>query len=325
MKALITGGRGFVGSHLVEHILKNTDWDVVVFDKLGYASTRIEDIDVWDANRDRVTFYAIDLTLPVPMTIAWEVEHVGVVFHLAAESHVDRSIENPVPFVKNNVLATAHMLEYARHIECDLFVNFSTDEVYGPAPAGRTFAEFEWHRPSNPYAASKSAQEALGIAWSNTYGVPVITTHTMNIFGERQHPEKFVPMVVGRVLRGETVTIHGDADGNSGSRMYLHARNLSDALLHVAKQPLERYDEWNIAGLREVSNLEMAKRIADVIGKPLHYEMVDFHSSRPGHDLRYALDSSKLLETGYRYPVDFDESLERTVRWMIDRHEWLGR
>ena len=328
-RVLVTGARGFVGSHVVEHILKNTDWDVVIFDKLGYASLtedRLTDIEIWEANKHRVNFYAIKLTLPVPDTIDREIGEIDYILHLAADSHVDHSIEDPRTFILNNVACTIGILEYARnHPELKMFINFSTDEVYGPAPEGYSFKEFEWHRPSNPYAASKSAQEAIGISYSNTFKVPVITTHTMNIIGERQHPEKYVPMVIRKVLNGETVTIHSNADKTkAGSRFYIHARNLADALLHIISLGYNGYDEWNIAGLQEIDNLEMAQRIANIIGKELKYEMVNFHSSRPGHDLRYALDSSKLIDSGYMYPKDFDYTLEHTVRWTVEnKDKWL--
>lgn len=329
MKAVITGGRGFVGSHLVEHLLKNTDWDLILFDKMGYASLtkdRIKDMDTWTKYKDRVTMYEIDLNLPVPFGVAAEIGFVDYIIHLAADSHVDNSIEDPVPFIVNNVKATLNILEYARaQKDLKMFVNFSTDEVYGPAPEGHDFKEFEYHNPSNPYSASKSAQEAIGIAYSNTYKVPVITTHTMNIIGERQHPEKFVPMVIRKVLNGETVTIHANQDKTkAGTRHYLHARNLSDALLHVISMGYNGYDEWNIAGLEELDNLTLALLIAEYVGKPLSYELVDFHSARPGHDLRYALDSTKLIESGYSYPKDFKESLEKTINWYLEnKEEWL--
>jgi dTDP-glucose 4,6-dehydratase len=327
-RAVVTGGRGFVGSHLVEHLLKNTDWDIVIFDKLGYASLtqdRLSDIEIWESNKDRVSFYSLDLTLPIPVAVDAEVGEVDFILHLAAESHVDRSISDPAWFIRNNVDATTHILDYARrHPELRLFVNFSTDEVYGPAPDGYAFREFEWHRPSNPYAASKSAQEAIGIAYSNTYKVPVITTHTMNIIGERQHFEKFVPKCIRYILDGKQIPIHGTADGESGSRMYLHARNLADALLHIINLGYAGYDEWNIAGVEEISNLDLACKIAAILDKGFKYQIVDFHSERPGHDLRYALDSSKLLNSGYEYPVDFDDSLIKTVLWTVEHQGvWL--
>jgi dTDP-glucose 4,6-dehydratase len=215
-----------------------------------------------------------------------------------------------------------------------MFVNFSTDEVYGPAPEGKSFTEFEYHNPSNPYSASKSAQEAIGIAYSNTYKVPVVTTHTMNIIGERQHPEKFVPMVIRSIVTGDTVQIHADATCTiPGSRFYLHARNLADALLHIINQGYHGYDEWNIAGLEEMDNRALAQHIQryvnewqeehGIVQSELLYELTSFHAERPGHDLRYALDSSKLLKSGYIYPQSFEKSLENTVKWSLNNPKWL--
>lgn len=328
MKVVITGGNGFVGSHVIEHLFKNTDWEIVVFDKMSEVSistSRLLDIDDWADFKDRIRFYAIDLNLPIPKKIDEEIGEIDYILHIASESHVDRSISDPVPFVLNNVSAALHILEYARkHKELKMFVNFSTDEVYGPAPVGKDFKEFEYHYPTNPYAASKSAQEKIGISYSNTYGVPLINTHTMNIFGERQHPEKFIPLVIKKVLAGEEVTIHANKEKTqAGSRFYLHARNLADALLHILNLGYKGYDEWNIAGLKEIDNLSLAQMISEYVGKPLRYKMVDFHSSRPGHDLRYAIDSSKLIASGYKFPKDLEESLKKTVEWYLERPDWL--
>ena len=185
------------------------------------------------------------------------------------------------------------------------------------------------HLPSNPYSASKAAQEDIAFAYWRTYGVPVVVTNTMNIIGELQDTEKFVPMVIKKVLNGEKVSIHGSLDGDIGSRFYLHARNQADGLLHVLNQPVPMYGEalmpekYNISGEREVNNLEMAQMIADFVGKPLNYEIVDFHTSRPGHDLRYALDSTKIASTGWISPLPLEESLRKTVEWTIAHPEWL--
>lgn len=328
-KVVITGGQGFVGHHLVEHLLKNTDWQLILFDKLSYASIpkdKLADMDTWALYKHRVKFYAVDLNQPVSEGVDKEIGEIDYILHLAAESHVDRSITDPVPFILNNVKATLNILEYARkHPELKMFVNFSTDEVYGPAPEGHDFKEFEYHHPSNPYSASKSAQEAIGIAYSNTYKVPVVTTHTMNIIGERQNAEKFVPLVIKKVLSGETVTIHGDkTKTKSGTRFYIHARNVANALLNIVSRGYEGYDEWNIVGEQELSNLELAQLIADHIGKELKYEIVDFHSSRPGHDLRYALDGTKYRETFGEHPKSLIDSLNKTIDWTIERKEdWL--
>lgn len=329
MKAIITGGQGFIGAHTVEHLLKNTDWDLILFDKLSYASIskdRLMDMDTWEKYKHRVKVYNVDLNMPITGGVDREVGEIDHIIHLAAESHVDRSISDPVPFILNNVTATCNILEYARkHPELKMFINFSTDEVYGPAPEGHDFKEFEYHHPSNPYSASKSAQEAIGIAYSNTYKIPVVTTHTMNVVGERQHPEKFVPLVISKVLSGETVTIHGDkTKTKSGTRFYIHARNVANALLNIINAGYKGYDEWNIVGEKELSNLELAQLIAEHLGKELNYEIVDFHSSRPGHDLRYALDGTKYREAFGEHAKSLIDSLHKTIDWTVDRkEEWL--
>jgi dTDP-glucose 4,6-dehydratase len=324
-KILVTGGCGFFGHHFIEHIFKNTDWQIVIFDKLSYASNgydRLRDIEVYDDKRVRI--FSVDLTLPISEGIVKEVGNIDYIYHIAANSHVDNSIASPTAFVTENVKSTLNILEYARIVKPELFINFSTDEVYGPAPKGKFFKEFEYHYPSNPYAASKSAQEAIGIAYSNTYKIPVITTHTMNLLGERQDPEKFVPLIIKKILNNDTIFIHSNSDRTkAGSRCYIHCRNVAAALLHLTLRGYHGYDEWNIAGEQEIDNLDLAQRIASIIGKPLKYEMVDFHSSRPGHDLRYALDSSKLFESGFSYPKNFNESFEKMIKWILSRPEWL--
>ena len=326
-RILITGGCGFVGHHVVEHFLKNTEWDIVIFDRLSYSSSgydRLRDVDAFD--NDRVSIFPVDLCLGISEGVEKEAGHIDYILHIAAESHVDNSIIAPVNFILNNVKSTLTMLEYARKLHPELFINFSTDEVYGPAPQGKSFKEYEYHAPSNPYAASKSAQEAIGIAYANTYKVPVITTHTMNVFGERQHSEKFIPLVIQKVLSGETIFIHSNKEKTkAGSRYYIHARNVAAALLHIIKKGYHGYEEWNIAGEQEIDNLALAQTIADIMKLPLCYELVDFHSSRPGHDLRYALDSTKLFNSGFHYPKGFFESFKKTVLWTLKNQQWLGQ
>lgn len=323
---LISGGCGFFGHHLVEHLIKNTDWNITIFDKLSYATSgfdKLRDINVFDDKRIKI--FAVDLTLPISEGVLKETGPIDYIFHVAANSHVDNSITNPVPFVIENVKITLNMLEFARIVQPKLFINFSTDEVYGPALDGIFFKEFDFHYPSNPYAASKSAQESIGISYSNTYKVPVINTHTMNLLGERQDPEKFVPLIMKKIIKNEILYIHSNKDKTkAGSRCYIHCRNVAAALLHITNLGYKGYDEWNIAGEQEIDNLDLAQRIARIMDKPLIYEMVDFHSSRPGHDLRYALDSSKLLKSGFSYPKNLDESLKNLVEWTLKNPKWLG-
>jgi dTDP-glucose 4,6-dehydratase len=326
MQILITGGCGFVGHHVVEHFLKHTDWQIVIFDKLTYASQgldRVRDIRAYDD--DRVTFYSIDFSQPVSHGVRRECKNVNYVLHLGAESHVDNSIEDPVAFVRANVLGTAHMLDFAR--ECsklNAFCYFSTDEVFGPAPVGVAYDEWARYNSTNPYSATKAGGEELTLAYMNTYELPGFITHTMNVLGERQHPEKFLPKTVKYVLEGRKLPIHSSPEGTPGSRFYIHARNVA-AGLHWLLDRFEQRDKYNIVGERELDNLTLAQMIAKVLGKPLEYRLVDFHSSRPGHDLRYALDGSKMATLGWRIPVPIEASIEKTVRWTLTHPRWLEK
>jgi len=326
-RLLITGGCGFVGHHIIEHFIKNTDFEIATIDKLSYSSNgfdRLRDIDCFD--NKRVKIFAFDLCNEISEGLEKELGQFDYIFHVAAESHVDRSISNPVPFIQNNVNSTLNILEFARkQKKLNRFISFSTDETMGPAPEGVSHKEFSVHNPSNPYSASKSAQESFGIAYSNTYGIPVETTRTMNVIGERQHPEKFVPMVIRKTVKEEIIPVHAYPDlQKAGSRHYLHARNVAAALFHIINLPYKGYDEWHIAGLQEVDNLELARKINYYVSeyykepKKFLYEMIDFHTQRKGHDARYSLDSSKLLSSGFIYPISFEESLKRTIFWTLN-------
>ena len=326
MKILVTGGCGFIGHHFVEHIIKNTDWEVVVLDKLSYASfgyDRLRDISVFDNKRVRV--FPADFTIPIIEGLENEIGDLDYIVHMGAETHVDNSIKDPETFVVANVLGTMHVLNFARRQKAlKRMIYFSTDEIFGPAPNGKAHKEWDSYNSSNPYAASKAGGEELCLSYVNTYKVPVLISHTMNVFGERQHPEKFIPKTINKVLKGEVLTIHSDTTKTvSGSRFYIHARNVASALMFMLENGKIR-DKYNVVGEKEVSNLDMALFVAKIIGKPLKYEMVDFHSSRPGHDLRYALDGSKMIGMGWKIPVNFEDSLTKTVNWTLNNRKWLG-
>jgi dTDP-glucose 4,6-dehydratase len=323
----ITGGAGFIGSHVVEHILKNTDWNVIVLDRLTYASSgfdRLRDTDAFDDKRVRC--FTVDLTQEFGSGLRQELGEPDYVVHMAAETHVDNSISDPWPFVQANVIGTFRVLEWARKLSrLKKMIYFSTDEVFGPAPEGTAYKEWDRYNSTNPYSATKAGGEELCLAWANTFKVPVLITHTMNVFGERQHSEKFIPMVVRRTLSGEKILVHANSElTKSGSRFYIHARNVSSAILFLINHSQVR-EKYNIVGEREVTNEDMVLAIGEVLGKKPNYELVDFHSSRPGHDLRYALDGTRLKELGWEIPVDFYKSLERTVRWIVDpaHRKWL--
>lgn len=325
MNVLITGGAGFIGSHLAEHILRTTNHDVVFLDRLDCSGNlgRLTEIKNWGVLRRRCQWVWHDLKAPISSQLAKQIGPVDIVLHLAAGTHVDRSITNPLDFVYDNVVGTANLLEYARWAGIGKLVYFSTDEVFGPAAPGVAYKEWDRYNSGNPYAASKAGAEELVLAYHNTYGVPAMVTHCMNVFGERQHPEKFIPNTIRKVRDGELVTVHADKTRTkAGSRFYIHARNVADAVLFVLDRgvPGEKY---NIVGEAEVDNLQLAQLISEIQGKALSAEMVDFHSSRPGHDLRYALNGDRLAGMGWKPPVSFEKSLERVVKWTLDNPRWL--
>ena len=339
MKILITGGAGFAGAHAVEHFLKYTDWDIQIWDKMTYAASgldRVRDIGAFDEKR--VRFFSTDFTRPISVGMIQECKDVNYILHMGAETHVDNSITDPMPFVYSNVVGTANMLNFGR--ECNNlkhFILMSTDEVYGPAAPldglgcesgynlelQHKYKEWDRYNCTNPYSATKASAEQLTLAFMNTYGLPGFIVNCMNIFGERQHPEKFIPICIRKILNGKTITIHGTKDKKkSGSRFYIHARNVAAAIHWLLDRAYQR-DKYNIIGEQELTNLELAQKIANIMGKKLKYKIVDFHSNRPGHDLRYGLDGWKLKDMGYQIPVSIDESLKRTVEWTLKNPKWL--
>lgn len=334
MHVLLTGSAGFVGSHVLRHLLVHTNAHVVcpvTFRHKGAAPRLWRALNGAPEDwRDRVTVLpGVDLRAPIDDVTAQYIGRPDIIMNVASESHVDRSISDPGPFIANNVALMTSLLDFARCVEPRLFLQMSTDEVYGPADRGYAHREWDTILPSNPYSASKAAQEAICFSYWRTYGVPVVITNTMNIIGEMQDREKFVPKVIGCIRRGQPVPVHVSPAGVSGSRYYLHARNLADAWLYIAeKLDPQMYPDFNrplryhIVGEREVLNVDMVGLIADEMSASFEIDPVNFHESRPGHDLRYALDGQRLESAGWSPPVPFEESLRRTVRWTLDHPEW---
>ena len=333
-RVLLTGASGFVGSHVLRHLLAKTDWEVVcpvTFRHKGLPDRIKLSVNGIDDDFKRVKIVKCDLVYPISKLTSLEFGKVDYVINVASESHVDRSINYPADFIINNVSLMCNILDWVRTQNgLEKFIQVSTDEVYGPAAEGHKHKEWvDLHLPSNPYSASKSAQESIAFSYWRTYGLPIAITNTMNIIGEMQDPEKYVPMVIKKVLSGEKVSIHGTLDGKIGSRFYLHARNQADGLLHVLTQKFLKYGEserllkYHIVGEKEINNLQLAELIASIIGKKLNYEIVDFHSSRPGHDLRYALDGEKIKVSGWTPPIPLEDSLRSTINWTLKHPEWL--
>ena len=237
-------------------------------------------------------------------------------------------------FVLDNVVGTCNILEFARkQPNLERFVYFSTDEVFGPAPNGVNYGEYDRYNSGNPYSATKAGGEELAVCYENTYKLPVIITHTMNVFGQRQHPEKYIPMCIRKVRDGETITVHSDKTKTiPGSRFYIHASDVADGLLFLLNNVDERHytdmgtkvcPKFNLVGKQEINNLQLAQLIADAQGKPLNYELMDFHSSRPGHDLRYALSGDLMRSMGWEPKIELTERISQVVEWTLKRTDWL--
>ena len=332
-RVLLTGAGGFIGAHTLRHLLLETDWDVVATDsfrhkgKCDRITCSLDGIGGW---RERVTVITHDLAAPFSPQMAARIGAVDFVIAMASASHVDRSISDPAAFIRNNTDVALSTLEFCRAAGPAHVILISTDEVYGPVERGSA-GHPEWAPilPSNPYSASKAAQEAIAISYWRTYGLPLTIVNCMNLIGEMQDPEKYLPSLIANISAGRTVTVHG-RPGDIGTRHYLHARNLADALLHVFRElppalfpDAARPDRYNIASADRVSNLELAQMVAQILGRPLRYQLEDFHSTRPGHDPHYGLDPGKMTAAGWKPPVPFAESLERTVRWTTGHPEWM--
>lgn len=328
---LITGIAGFIGHHLLEGVLKQTDWNVVGLDALTYAGNlnRITNIGPWESEQSRVKFIWHDLKSPLSETIHKMIGKVDYIWHLAAESHIDKSLEDSVPFVLANVLGTTNLLEYVKHYQPNLekYIQFSTDETYGAAPDGVFFTEEAPLRPSNPYSASKAGADMMAYTFGHAFNIPVIITRCMNVFGERQHPEKFIPKTIKAILENRKVLIHG-SPGAVSFRFWIHARNVADFLIFLMEKGKLK-EIYNIVGVEKdvVSVANLASQI--IRGRPLaddEIAYVNFHEARPGHDRRYALDGTKAKNLGWEPKLNFEESFEKMVRWMIkdENRRWLN-
>jgi dTDP-glucose 4,6-dehydratase len=336
-KVLITGGAGFIAHHVIYYIIKNTDWEIISLDRLDFSGNlnRLKSImtDMSPSDKKRIKIFFHDLKAEISPWITNEIGDVNYILHLAAGSHVDRSIDYPMEFVLDNVVGTVNILEFAKkQKDLEKFIYFSTDEVFGPAPKGIDYKENDRYNSTNPYSATKAGGEELAVAYENTYGLPVYITHTMNVFGERQHPEKYIPMCIKKIRDGETITVHSDKTKTiPGTRHYIHAEDVAEAIHFLLKEDIKseidfggaKCPKFNIVGAEELNNLELAKIIADCQGKKLNYEMVDFHSSRPGHDLRYSLSGKKMKKLGWEPSIKLTERIKQVVDWSLNNNTWI--
>lgn len=334
-KALITGSCGSIGIHLISYIMENTDWEVVGIDSFqhkGYKDRLEFILNEHPEWKSRIKTIHHNLTCHIPESMKKEIGEVNHIIHLAAMSDVFFSVENPVWVIKNNIESTLVMLEYAKETPHESFIYFSTDEVYGAVETPRVgHREWETHRPSNAYSASKAASEDICYSYWRSGAVKLIITNTMNNFGQMQSGSKF-PVIVQKALNNdEFVTIHGN-DNEIGTRFYIHSSNVSDAVIYILNNlkpheheigKIDDPDRYNIVGDICLDNLEMARIIAKMMDKPLNYRMQDFHSNNPAHDIHYGLNGDKLSSLGWKPPMSFEESMLKTVKWQEEHPEWI--
>lgn len=309
-RVLITGASGFIGSNILSYMLEHTDWQFVCLCSFRHKGSPVNLPD-----HDRVEVVYCDLRGEVP-----EIGDFDYILNLASESHVDRSIADPVNFIENNVSSTLQLLEYARKHVPKVFLQFSTDEVYGDTD----HSEWDILRPANPYSASKACQEMICFAYWRTYSLPIVITNSNNIVGKNQDPEKVVPKFIQMIKNDEEIPIH-IANGKPGSRHYNPVDNVADALLFILKREPEVYlpnvenppkqlDRYSLPGGEELDNLELANLLASIIGKELKYKLIDVSEIRPGYDTFYPKTDGRLSELGWQPPFDLQTELRELVR-----------
>jgi dTDP-glucose 4,6-dehydratase len=333
MKILVTGGAGFIGSAVCRQIISASADHVVNVDKLTYASSLGSVAALSDSGR--YGFHRVDICDRNAVDAVFAGEQPDAVIHLAAESHVDRSITGPAAFVETNIVGTYTMLEAARAFLEGLsgpkadsfrFLHVSTDEVYGALGADDMFTEDTAYDPSSPYSASKAASDHLAMAWHRTYGLPVLISNCSNNYGPFQFPEKLIPLIITNALDEKTLPVYGRGEN---VRDWLHVEDHARALLTIVRNaaPGGRY---NVGAKGERRNIDVVQGICDCLDKirprtdgSSHRDLISFVTDRPGHDFRYAIDARKLeSDLGWRAEESFEQGLQKTVQWYVDNQDW---
>jgi dTDP-glucose 4,6-dehydratase len=306
MKLLLTGGAGFSGSHLADAIMDKTDWDLIVLDALTYAGSLGNLARLFeDAERlKRFTFIRWDFSKPLPLEILDQCDGVDYIVHLGAETHVRNSLINPEIFVRSNIVGTYNMLEAARVLKPKKFLYTSTDEVFGASIFPRK--ETDALNPSNPYSASKAAGEMLVRAYGDSFELPFLITRTSNIYGTRQHEEKFIPMVQQKIRNNEEIEIHTNPFGDIGSRQWIHVSDQAAAILFLLRGD-QINNTFHVAGERK-TNLEVAQALG---AENIH--LVNAFKQYPGHDLHYSLNDFKLRSLGWYPQLTFEQGIALRV------------
>ena len=330
MNILITGGAGFIGSHVVRLFLEKFDnAQIYNLDALTYAGNleNLSDVD----NKENYTFLKGDITDEIYINSIFDKYHFDKVIHLAAESHVDRSIEDPLAFVNTNVIGTLHLLNAAKRVWKDntkdkLFYHISTDEVYGTLGETGLFTETTSYDPNSPYSASKASSDHFVRAYGETYGLPYIISNCSNNYGPNQFPEKLIPLFINNIIESKPLPVYGD--GNY-TRDWLYVKDHAVAIALIFTKG-KKGETYNIGGFNEWKNIDLVKLLCDIMDETLSQkisskELITYVKDRPGHDKRYAIDATKIeSELGWRPSVTFEQGLKETVSWYLNNKEWLS-
>ena len=336
MRVLVTGGAGFIGSAVIRHVVIDLGWDVLNVDKLTYAGN-LSSLEVVESAAN-YTFLQADICDAKAMSQAFEQFQPSAVMHLAAESHVDRSIDGPSEFIQTNIVGTSVLLEAARAYWSSLtgpakqafrFHHISTDEVFGDLEGTEDlFTEVTPYAPSSPYSASKAASDHLVRAWGRTYGLPVLITNCSNNYGPYHFPEKLIPLIILNALEGKSLPVYGDG---SQIRDWLYVEDHARALAEVVSKG-EVGETYNIGGHNEKQNIEVVRTVCSLLdefipegrkGINAYADLITYVKDRPGHDVRYAIDASKIAaDLGWLPQESFESGLRKTVEWYLANEEW---
>lgn len=337
MRILVTGGAGFIGSAVVRHLIDNTQSVVANLDKLTYAGN-LESLAAVEGS-SRYSFYQVDICDRAALDAVFAEFKPSAVMHLAAESHVDRSIDGPAEFIQTNIVGTYNLLEATRRYWSALpqaekqsfrFHHISTDEVYGDLEGTEDlFTETTSYAPSSPYSASKASSDHLVRAWQRTYGLPVLLTNCSNNYGPYHFPEKLIPHVILNALAGKPLPVYGDG---SQIRDWLYVEDHARALVEVVSKGIAG-ETYNIGGHNEKRNLQVVETICELLDELVpqkssesYKALITFVEDRPGHDLRYAIDASKIeRELGWTPQESFESGIRKTVQWYLDNQDWWQR